>query len=254
MNSTTAIKLARLAAPFPPKAVHWRIGVTSKNSGGQPERGLALAYLDARDVMDRFDLVLGQNAWQCRHEFHQRAEQVMAVCHIGVRLDDHWVWKSDAAGEAQMEGVKAAASDSQKRAAVQWGVGRYLYRLSSPWVQLTRKGRSTVIAEAERPKLLQILADAIYDASPVCGMRVDADGNELMDRATLARIYEMAELRLVELSVKGIKVENLLSELLADTPWRGATMRDLAMAPKKLLAELAPKINDWKPRDDAPDF
>jgi hypothetical protein len=45
-----------------------------------------------------------------------------------------WVRKSDGAGETQVEGEKGAISDALKRAAVKWGIGRYLYDLDSPWV------------------------------------------------------------------------------------------------------------------------
>jgi hypothetical protein len=45
----------RLAEPFPADAVSWRVGSTTQDKS----KGMALAYLDARDVMDRLDLVCG---------------------------------------------------------------------------------------------------------------------------------------------------------------------------------------------------
>ena len=45
----------RLSAPFPPDRVSWRIGSTTKDK----TRGMALAYIDARDVMERLDNVVG---------------------------------------------------------------------------------------------------------------------------------------------------------------------------------------------------
>jgi hypothetical protein len=47
-------------------------------------------------------------------------------------------------------------SDALKRAAVRWGVGRYLYELKSPWVALEAAGRSYKIPDAERKKLDQV--------------------------------------------------------------------------------------------------
>ena len=38
-----------------------------------------------------------------------------------------------------------------------WGIGRYLYGLSSPWVALEQKGRSWVIKKDEYPKLAALL-------------------------------------------------------------------------------------------------
>lgn len=50
------------------------------------------------------------------------------VCEIGIfDGDSQWIWKADGADESDIEGTKGALSDSFKRAAVSWGVGRYLY-------------------------------------------------------------------------------------------------------------------------------
>jgi hypothetical protein len=40
---------------------------------------------------------------------------------------------------------KGMMSDALKRAAVRWGVGRYLYELKSPWVAIEARGRSFII-------------------------------------------------------------------------------------------------------------
>ena len=92
---------------------------------------MALAYLDARDVMDRLDLVCGPENWQS--EYVETAKG-RVICKIGIRVTDDWVWKSDGAGDTAVEGEKGGISDAFKRAAVHWGIGRYLYRLSAPWV------------------------------------------------------------------------------------------------------------------------
>ena len=42
-----------LAKPFPETSIHWRVGATNARSqGGKPTKGIALAYIDARDVME----------------------------------------------------------------------------------------------------------------------------------------------------------------------------------------------------------
>jgi len=133
----------KLAAEFPPEKVAWRVGPTSGN------KGMALAYIDARDVMERLDDVCGVDGWQCRYP-HANSK---TVCEIGIRVGDEWVWKSDGAGDTDMEGVKGALSDAFKRAAVRWGIGRYLYDTESPWVEIQERGRSKVIAPHELAKL-----------------------------------------------------------------------------------------------------
>src|ERR1700710_2501614 len=42
---------------------------------------------------------------------------------------NRWVWKWDTGSESKVEAEKGQASDSFKRAAVKWGIGRFLYDL-----------------------------------------------------------------------------------------------------------------------------
>src|SRR5690606_39028946 len=63
---------------------------------------------------------------------------------IRVTHDDgttEWVTKFDGAENTAVEAVKGGLSDSMKRAAAQWGIGRYLYTLESVWVPLDERGR-----------------------------------------------------------------------------------------------------------------
>lgn len=124
------MNLARLSEPFPQSAVHWRVqGKPFERSGTYS--AMALAYLDARDVMDRLDEACGPENWQSLFEETPRGR---VICKLGIRVGDDWVFKSDGAGDTDVEGEKGGISDALKRAAVSWGVGRYLYRLDSPWV------------------------------------------------------------------------------------------------------------------------
>lgn len=122
------IDFKALAAPFPPEEVSWRLGSVSK----EKMRGLALAYLDARNVMDRLDDVCGPAGWQATYP-HANTK---TVCSIGIKVGDEWVWKTNGAGDSDIEAEKGAMSDAFKRAAVLWGIGRYLYTLESPWVEV----------------------------------------------------------------------------------------------------------------------
>lgn len=139
----------QLASPFDPSEVDWRVGPTTKDKAkGQP-----LCYIDARTVMDRLDTVCGPAGWQCRYVM----EGSKTVCEIGIRCGDEWVWKADGAGDSDIEAEKGALSDAFKRAAVRWGVGRYLYDLKAPWVALKASGNSYVIADEARPQLDALL-------------------------------------------------------------------------------------------------
>lgn len=139
-----------LAHPFAPDKVSWRVGHTNQ----QKTKGMALAYLDSRDVQDRLNEVCGAD-WQCEHIVANTGTKV--TCRIGVKIEDHWIWRSNGAGETDFEADKGSYSDAFKRAAVMFGVGRYLYDLSAPWVEIEPMGKSFKIKESELPKLMKLL-------------------------------------------------------------------------------------------------
>lgn len=142
----------RLSAPFMPEEIDWRVGSTN----GDKTKGMALAYMDARAVMDRLDNSCGPQNWQCQYT---PAGPIM-ICSIGIKFDD-WVWKQDGAGATDFEGEKGAMSDAFKRAAVRWGVGRYLYDIKAPWVAIQQFGKSFKIVEDERKRLDEVYEEAI---------------------------------------------------------------------------------------------
>lgn len=120
-----------LAAPFPPNSIHWRAQTLTKAG----DKALALAYLDARDVMNRLDEVCGPSNWQDKYEETAKGR---VICSIGIHVYNgtstpNWIWKSDGAGDTAVEGEKGGISDAFKRAAVKWGIGRYLYALDAVW-------------------------------------------------------------------------------------------------------------------------
>jgi len=120
------VDIAALSAEFPRNAVSWRAQNLTQNG----DKALALAYIDARDVMDRLDAVCGPENWQDRYEFHG----ARTVCYLSIRIGNEWITKADGAGDSDVEAEKGAISDALKRAAVKWGIGRYLYSIESPWV------------------------------------------------------------------------------------------------------------------------
>lgn len=128
-----------LRRPFPADKIHWRVGATTQDKS----KGVALAYIDARDVMERLDSVVGAAGWQDRYAWSDNGK---LCCEIGIKLDGEWVWKSNGAGDTQYEADKGAFSDAFKRAAVMWGVGRYLYALPNEWVAIKQAGKSYKIA------------------------------------------------------------------------------------------------------------
>jgi hypothetical protein len=135
-----------LSAPFPSEFIDWRVGSTT----GDKSKGMALAYIDARVVMDRLDSICGPAHWQCNYT----PANGMLLCNLGIFFPGgHWTWKADGAGETDFEASKGMASDAFKRAAVRFGIGRYLYDMDAPWVQIEPMGKSFRIKDAERKRL-----------------------------------------------------------------------------------------------------
>jgi hypothetical protein len=120
---------AALAAPFDPSEVKHKPGIVSGN------RALALAYVDARAIQDRLDEVVGVDGWQDDYECLPDGS---VVCRLRCRIGGEWLTKVDVGSPSEQpdggDRLKAAFSDALKRAAVKFGVGRYLYRLPAQWV------------------------------------------------------------------------------------------------------------------------
>lgn len=118
-----------LAAPFDPEEVRWKPQTVTGN------RALVVAFVDARVIQDRLDEVVGAHNWQDR--YHCLPDGAV-VCRLQIRLGEEWITKHDVGGQSEQpdEGDrrKAAFSDALKRAAVKFGIGRYLYRLKPQWV------------------------------------------------------------------------------------------------------------------------
>lgn len=84
-----------------------------------------LLYKDARCDMNILDETFTPFGWQREHK------EIKGVVYCGVGIHyaqlDEWVWKWDAGAESYTEKEKGEASDSFKRACVNWGIGRELY-------------------------------------------------------------------------------------------------------------------------------
>lgn len=156
-------QLAALKEPFPAEAIDWRIGSTNRDK----TKGIALAYLQARPVMDRLDEVLGPQNWIDSYEPIQgNAGPVGFICTLAIRIGNEWVTKTDGADNSDIEAIKGGLSDAFKRAAVKWGVGRYLYDLPTTWVEIEARGKSHVI-KGNPPRLpAWALPEKVAKATP----------------------------------------------------------------------------------------
>ena len=134
-----------LKKPFKREDLEWRVlraGV-HKSTG---EWAMVMTYVNNRAIMDRLDKVLGPGCWQ--NKFAAGPDGGV-ICGIGIGIEhkdddgDEWLdwrWKWDGAPNTDIESVKGGLSDAMKRAAVQWGIGRYLYRLPATFAKVTSNG------------------------------------------------------------------------------------------------------------------
>jgi len=128
--------LDMLKQPFSPNDIEWRACRSGVSQGGKPWV-MALAYITNRAIMDRLDDVVGPANW--RNEYTQ-APCGGILCGLSIRDKDGWVTKWDGAENTDVEAIKGGLSGSMKRAAVHWGIGRYLYRLTENFAQVVDKG------------------------------------------------------------------------------------------------------------------
>ena len=94
-----------------------------------------LLYKDARVDQDILDETVGNMNWQRKHSREN------ANCMIGIWAENKkdWVWKEDTGKESFSEAEKGLASDSFKRAGVNWGIGRELY--TAPFIYIPLKDK-----------------------------------------------------------------------------------------------------------------
>jgi len=134
----------------------WRVQSFSKN---KPVAS-CVAYIDARDVMRQLDDVCGAENWQDDY----RLINNQLFCGIGIFCNDKWIWKWDVGTESQTEKEKGVVSDSFKRAAVKWGVGRFLYDLPVVYVKSNGKKGDHDNAETKKyPQVINEQGNIVYD-------------------------------------------------------------------------------------------
>lgn len=134
--------VAALHQPFTPAAIKWKV---QKNPNPGKDQALVVAYIDARDVIERLDYATGGD-WsddysQCQYGGDKNIECRLTVCGA-TRVD---------VGEG--DNAKEAYSDAFKRAAVKFGIGVFLYRLPQVWARCQEFGKTWVLLPASEEQL-----------------------------------------------------------------------------------------------------
>lgn len=110
-----------------------------------------LLYKNARCDMDILDETVGADNWQRKHY----SEKNTLFCSVGIRNEDgQWIWKDDAGAESREEAEKGEASDSFKRACVNWGIGRELYTSPFIWVPANKINIGETVGSDGKPRYI----------------------------------------------------------------------------------------------------
>lgn len=132
--------LSKLKEPFPAEDIEWRLQSCGEKNG--KFWGKALAYITSRAVQDRLDEVCGPDNWKTSIE--KTGDTYLCTLSIRVQHEDgsyEWISRTDGADATDIEPVKGGISGAIKRAAVHFGIGRYLYNLDEGWADVCENGK-----------------------------------------------------------------------------------------------------------------
>ena len=214
------------------REIECRVAQVSKNGSGLS----LLLYKDARCDMAILDETVGAMNWQRKHGRDN------ANCIVSIWDDDKkaWIEKEDTGTESNTEAEKGLASDSFKRACVNWGIGRELYTAPFIWItsanckieevngRLTCKDRFEVVdigynqhREIERLTIYNTNRKAAVfsygdgkaqklEAAPLSDEQIREDAKEINPDYDTNKKATPAHLELLREYYKGANLEKLL--------------------------------------------
>lgn len=117
----------KVRIPFDYKDIKWK---PSKFNKGNVK---ALAYLDVRAVRRRLNDVFGVDGWKT--EMYRQDGVTFCKLSVWDGESQEWLYRTDSGGDSNVEAEKGAASDALKRAAINFGIGEYLYDIGDVWAE-----------------------------------------------------------------------------------------------------------------------
>ena len=130
--------LKQLAKPF--EKISWRPQRVIKSSKNNKHWGIMIAYINARDVIDRLNEVVGA-------DWNFTWTPTPATNVVKGRLEIFNSYKEDVGypnSDRDTYPYKSAVSDALKRCAVQYGVGRFLYNLENKFIEYDAYGKKPI--------------------------------------------------------------------------------------------------------------
>lgn len=110
------------------------VRVAQTLAGGNKVRVVLLLYKDARVDMKVLDELFTPMGWKRTHKLI--GDRLYCQVEVWDAEKKEWICKEDVGVESNTEAEKGQASDSFKRACVNWGIGRELYTAPKIYVEL----------------------------------------------------------------------------------------------------------------------
>ena len=188
------------------------------------EKGISLLlYKDARCDMNILDETVGPYNWKRTHS----RENANCVVEIWDEKKGQWIGKEDTGTESNTEAEKGLASDSFKRACVNWGIGRELY--TAPFVWLRGDGQEL------KKDYYTVTAIAYDERGNINRLKIENDdGKAVFDFST--RLEDLVEPEPIKGTAgPGVKIFDATAAIRAYCEENGLTATDFGRKRRELI-------------------
>lgn len=134
-----------------------------------------LLYKDARCDQTLLDETVGEMNWQKRYT----RDNKNCIVSIWDNEKKQWIEKEDTGTESYTEKEKGLASDSFKRACVNWGIGRELYTAPNIFlrgVQTVKNGDNRYILKNPSDQYGYTVKSIGYEDGKITALEIEKDG------------------------------------------------------------------------------
>lgn len=124
----------KLQDPFDPADIEWRAQQGGISGNNKPWVKVT-PYITSRAVQQRLDDVFGPFGWKIEQRETNDGKGYICTISVYDETTKQWISKQDGSEKTNIEPLKGGVSGAMKRAAVQWGIGRYLYNMDEAWAE-----------------------------------------------------------------------------------------------------------------------
>lgn len=185
----------------------WRVQSFSKHK----PQATCVAYIDSRDVQDVLDKY-------CNWSDKYYSVNGMLFCEITIYADGIEYKRSDAGSESNVEAQKGQSSDAFKRAAVKFGIGRFLYSKKMVYLKadVAKKSNNFPSVVDENGKKVWDITKHINQSANQTTKKTLTDDREWLNEsqlnATLKGTKDQAEKVLISYKMKKVYREQIVNK------------------------------------------